>query len=563
MKQKKTKTLSSRLLSVALIITFIISTFTATAQIPNCQWGKTIGNALVSKKSVATDNFGNEYVTGFFRLPYIVLSGDTLFNKGTGTADYYVAKYNHLGNLIWARSGGGSQNDYPTGIATDSIGNIYLTGYYTSSGLILGHDTLKQPDNIFTMKYDPSGNVLWARGSVGAGLSNGIATDNAGNSYVTGIFGNPFIAFDHDTLYDGYNRIYNLFITKYTTDGTVEWVRGNKNLARHSSTQVSDIKIAVDGSLYVAGSFGGQMMVFGNDTVKKAAFSDYYIFLLKMDNSGNFTWVNGFGNFINSPYPAICHDESSNCFLSCTFSYWDMVFGTDTISGTSRDAILVKFNADGVHQWHKKTTFNCLAALFGAACDHSGNLYFTGQYSGHYLTFGSDTLAVNDSGSMFLIKYDNDGNQLWAKGGDRCNYDEALSIAIDPIDNIYLTGTFSGQQLLLDGVLMQPNDHLQPHAFLAKYSGAKTGINSTGYSRDIIVYPNPAVNKDNIIVAFPERTFTQMDIYNYLGQRLNESTILETETSKTIGMNNLAPGNYFIRLAGFNNIKTLPLVILP
>ncbi len=563
MKQKKTKTLYSSLLSVALFLSAFISTFTVSAQIPNCQWGKPAGNALVSRKSVATDNFGNEYVAGFFRLPYIVLSGDTLFNHGTGTADFYVAKYNHLGNLIWARSGGGSQNDYPAGIATDSIGNIYLTGYYTTASLVLGHDTLKQPDNIFTMKYDPNGNVVWARGSVGAGLSSGIATDKAGNSYVTGIFGNTYIAFDHDTLRDGFNRVYNIFITKYTPDGSVAWVRGNKNLGLHSSTQISEIKMAPDASIYLTGSFGGLMLVFGNDTVKKAAFSDANVFLIKMDSNGNFNWVNGFGNFDIYPAPVLCLDTSGNSFLSCNFGYWDMVFGTDSIPGTSSDAILVKYNADGVRQWARKTSFNSTAALLGAACDQAGNLYITGQFSGHDFTFASDTLAVNDTQSMFLIKYDNDGNQLWAKGGDSCNYDAAVAIAIDPNDNIYLTGTFSGQQILLDDVLMYPNDHLQPHSFLAKYSSAKTGINTIASNSDVVVYPNPATNKNNIYVAFPERTYTQIDIYNYMGQHVYESTITPSETTNTVATNKLIPGNYFIRLTGNNNIKTLALIIQP
>ncbi len=564
MKQRKSKSLSSIVLSAAILISSLTNAFYITAQTPDCQWGKTVGHGLVSNKSVATDNFGNEYVTGFFRSPFIVLGSVTLFNNGIGTEDFYLAKYDHLGNLIWARSAGGSDNDFVGGVATDSIGNIYLTGYYTSASLVLGHDTLKQQYNIFTMKYDPSGNILWARGSVGAGAeSGGITTDKYGNSYVTGIFGNSYITFDHNTLLNGYNRVFNIFITKYTTDGNVAWVRGNNNLGLNTSTQVSDIKTDADGNILLTGSFGGEMMVFGTDTVNKSPFSDVYVFLIKMDSSGNFTWVNGFGNFSNYPATVLTLDASGNSFLSCNFGRWPLVLGTDTIRGTAQDAILVKYNSAGARQWAKKTSFNSTVSIYGAACDQGGNVYMTGQFSAHDLTFGADTLAANDTQAMFLLKYDNDGNQIWAKGGDSCNFDQTYAIAIDPIDNIYLSGYFAGNTLKLDGVLMNPGDLLQPHAFLAKYSTAKAGINNTGINAEVVVYPNPATNNSNVTVKFSLQAYSHMDIYNYLGQRVYESSINSSETLLTLATNNLVPGNYFIRLCGNNNTKTIPIIILP
>ena len=562
MKQRKPNSIYYLLAGTVIFILSLPVYSNTYAQIANCQWGKSIGNATVNKNSVATDNFGNEYLCGFFSTPYIVLGSDTLFNNGTGNKDFYLAKYNHLGYLVWARSGGSNQNEFPMGVTTDSTGNIYLFGYYTSTSFVLGHDTLTQSGNTFLIKYDPGGNILWARSSVGESYPSSIATYKDGTSYVTGIYWNTFIAFGNDTINNA-SRAPNLFVTKYTTDGIVEWVRGNQTLNQNTAILSGDIKTDNNGSIYLAGSFGGQFMVFGSDTVRNQPIFTYNSFLLKMDTSGNFIWVNGLGYFSTIPTPVLCLDATSNSFLTFNSTAWELVNVTDSISGNNQDAVLVKYNTDGIRQWAKKSSLNTIAIPFGAAFDHGGNVYITGNFFTNNLTFATDTLIANDSQALFLIKYDNDGNQVWAKGGDSCNVDQATAIAIDPIDNIYLSGYFIDNTLKLDAVLMNPTDLLSPHGFLAKYSVARAGIQTNNPDVSVVIYPNPTSFSNEITVRFPGQTFTKMDIYNYLGQRVYETTIGLSETNQNIPANRLAPGQYFIRLYGNNNTKTLPLITLP
>src|SRR4051812_32704539 len=83
----------------------------------------------------------------------------------------WAARYNGTGNTIdWAYS-----------IVTDHSDNVYVTGY--STGATTGKDML-------TIKYDPSGNILWSRlyngSNNGGDYSFSIAVDNSGNVYVTG-----------------------------------------------------------------------------------------------------------------------------------------------------------------------------------------------------------------------------------------------------------------------------------------------------------------------------------------------------------------------------------------
>jgi hypothetical protein len=75
-------------------------------------------------------------------------------------------------------------------IATDNRGNSYVTGSFFQTAIFgAGEDNetvlSASGDEIFLAKYDPNGVFLWARKGAGG---SGIPTDSSGNSYVTGSF---------------------------------------------------------------------------------------------------------------------------------------------------------------------------------------------------------------------------------------------------------------------------------------------------------------------------------------------------------------------------------------
>lgn len=110
--------------------------------------------------------------------------------------------------MVWAKKGGNYSNALGLAIATDVIGNSYVTGNYRSGPLTFGSIVLNGPvsmtsvGDLFVVKYDPSGTPLWARNllsSTGA-RGSGIALDNTGNCYLTGFFEDVTLAFDNTTL---------------------------------------------------------------------------------------------------------------------------------------------------------------------------------------------------------------------------------------------------------------------------------------------------------------------------------------------------------------------------
>jgi len=153
---------------------------------------------------VATDSSGNVYVTGD---TYGGLDGNT----NAGYNDLFVVKYNSSGTKQWTKQLGTSSTDLANGVATDSSGNVYVTGY-TYGGLD-GNTNAGEYD-LFVVKYNSSGTKQWTKqlGTYGHELAYGVATDSSGNVYVAGY---TYGGLDGNT--SAGNR--DLFVVKYNSDG--------------------------------------------------------------------------------------------------------------------------------------------------------------------------------------------------------------------------------------------------------------------------------------------------------------------------------------------------------
>jgi hypothetical protein len=170
----------TRLLAVLFTITINVK-----AQAPSWVWARS-GGCVSNDYSNATctDANGNVYITGTFQGSLIIFGNDTLHNNATGTLAVFVAKYDANGNVLWARSGGGSGTDYTYGICTDANNNVFIEGYSGSSLMTFDTITLSNSSgqHVFIVKYDSLGNVQWGKNGKGAYSTGwGICSDAANN----------------------------------------------------------------------------------------------------------------------------------------------------------------------------------------------------------------------------------------------------------------------------------------------------------------------------------------------------------------------------------------------
>lgn len=163
----------------------------------NLKWGKNI-HGVGYGNNVATDLYGNVYLAGWFQTPTVIFDSDTLTNAGA--IDMFLAKYDSSGNFIWAKRAGGTLGEQGFDVSTDAIGNIYVSGNFGSPTINFGSYVLTNADSIadvFLVKYDSSGNILWAKSAGGSSLEQGkgVTADSFGNVFITGYFNSPFMVF--------------------------------------------------------------------------------------------------------------------------------------------------------------------------------------------------------------------------------------------------------------------------------------------------------------------------------------------------------------------------------
>lgn len=247
--------------------------------------------------SVSIDEMGNVLITGSFT-GNIQFGSYLLSTQGTSYYDLYLVKYDTGGNVLWASQSILSSKNSTIGsysLATDKSGNSLVTGYFEDT-VYLGADTLITPykygENAFIVKYDSMGNVLWAEQSVtpsrySSGMGNSVATDNEGNSYITGYF--------YDSLYLGSNLLinpyidyYSVFLVKYSPSGNVLWAKQSTNGSIDSYGYSNSVVTDQAGNAYITGYFQN-ILKFDGHTVYSP--SSYSVFFTKYDAGGNALWA--------------------------------------------------------------------------------------------------------------------------------------------------------------------------------------------------------------------------------------------------------------------------------
>jgi len=145
-------------------------------------------------RGTAVDSFGNAYVTGYTYSPNFPTVSPLQATHGGGSYDAFVAKLNAAGSaLVYSTYLGGGGDDRGYGIAADSFGNAYVTGY-TGSGNFPTVSPLQATHgggtyDVFVAKLNAAGSaVVYSTylGGSGDDQGNGIAVDSFGNAYVTG-----------------------------------------------------------------------------------------------------------------------------------------------------------------------------------------------------------------------------------------------------------------------------------------------------------------------------------------------------------------------------------------
>jgi hypothetical protein len=502
--------------------------------------------------STATDGSGNVYVTGYIGDPSVIFGTITLTNNGG--YDMYIVKYDASGNVLWAKSAGGSNNDCGYGIATDGSRNVYVLGDFTSPTIKFGTITLTNAasgkTDLFIVKYDPSGNVLWAKraGTIhnsGMALSHPghqIVIDGSGNVYVTGFFDTPSVMFGSTKLTNAGTTGSDMYIVRYNAnDGSVVWAKS----AGGSGNDVGQ-GIAADGSgnVYVTGQFSSSSLTFGTTKLTNAGSDD--IFIVKYDVTGNAIWAASAGGS-NSDYSnGITTDGSGDVYVTGGFMSTSITFGETTLNNTVSgkvDIFIVKYGTEGNVLWAKSTGGSANDQGMSISTNGSGNVFVTGGFLSSSITFGTTKLINKGVGcDMFIVNYNtNDGSVLWAKNAGGSSTDNGMSIASDSNGNVFVTGLYMSTSIIFGTITLNNPEGGTTNGydmFIVKYDSngnvpwAKTATIKTGKpksthagindptSNEISVYPNPTNGKVILSTTNSQSAITDISVFNMTGKEV-------------------------------------------
>lgn len=415
----------------------------------------TTSNTTNEAIDIEVDNSGNQYVAGY-------ISGGTNFGNAiatvtsTGNTDIYVSKYSSSGVLIWVKRFGGSFSDKPTDLALDANGNIVVVGQYFGQATF-GTTVLTSVSNskdIFVLKLDNLGNVIWAISQGGAGSENsyGITTDSQNNVIITGQFeGASNIAgviLTSTTDPSTNTPNFDMFVSKYSSTGIAIWVKTGQAKYEERGLAVS---CDPQNNIFLTGQFS-DTLVFSGTTINNAAFN--LGFLSKLSPSGTFLWLNKLKAGTSLPYDLEVN-STGQVYVTGDFLgtlYYETSIGNLAITNSySKKIFVLKTNNNGLPIWHRSFGSDSDLSSRSISIDTAGNTYITGYFKCNWAQFhslGGPTFNSVGFKDAYLLKLDTLGELDFVKQFGGKQNDEGQGVAILNNQTAVIAGSYTDNLII-------------------------------------------------------------------------------------------------------------------
>ncbi|MBS1515897.1 MAG: SBBP repeat-containing protein [Bacteroidetes bacterium] len=364
--------------------------------------------------------------------------------------------------------------------------------------------------------------------------------------------------------------IFFIFVHAILGQVTQEWAKSFTN-GNYFDTGYK-VRVDAQGNVYVIG-----------DSYSGSNTESYNGILLKYNNAGILQWSKVYNGPANNEdfFRDIDIDKDGNIYIA----------GAVTLSGTTKDALLLKYNSSGTLLWSQ--TYNGAATLDDYAMDMEidtlGNIYIAGGSSrgvnnndaliikynssggflwankyngsgnasdfadeikldknGNAVIMGTTTSTSSTKEDYLIIKYGPDGTEQWVQkyNGSGNNFDTPSGIVIDNSQNIFVTGSTTGAGTLTDVTTL-------------KYS-------PSGVLQWAKTYDGPAVNYDNGYAIALDSTGNVICAGASSGIGSNrDCLVLKYNTSGTLmwearynGPNNSSDALFTLSVDKFGNIYT-------
>jgi hypothetical protein len=324
---------------------------------------KTFGNSDNNHaNTVILTNTGGYAIAGWYDV------------EGLFTAEFYLIITDAAGDTLWTRTYG-EDVDMTVNLLPNGSGNEGYNLIQTQDNgfLLVGerHDIVGEKSNVFAVKLDENGELLWSRLYGGDDNDYGQAVAETD---------------DGDFVIAGYTESYgtglrDVYLLKVDSIGGIIWTR---TFGGSSLEAASDMQQTPDGGFILAGytfSYG-------------AGSSD--VFVVKTDADGIIEWQKTYGGELNDIGHSIERTEEGGYIIAGE---------TNSFGAGETDIYLIKVDEEGVVEWSKAYGGdNFEAAKSVTQSEDDG--YLMAGYSRSFGAGGED---------VYLIKTDAQGDTLWTK----------------------------------------------------------------------------------------------------------------------------------------------------
>ncbi len=449
------------------------------------EWASMIGgDGTDYMYNVTVDGEGNVFATGVFAGVVDFDPGPGITNlNSVGPQDAFVAKYSPSGELLWVRGFGGAAQDRAKGIAVDdardvdeSRYSVYVCGDFDQA---VDFDPSNPPNeadtlttagsrDLFFLKLSADdGSFQWVRRAGGSDYDdawNSMDVDKNGNVYAGGYVRGPTAAFGNITVVTGPSATASWFVTKLDASGEFVWVSKQESTEelylRGRGIAVDDAGDPADWSVVRTGSFGGTVD-FGTyensedgEPVLTASNSNQFpdLFVLKLNaQNGLVRWVRQTGNAEHAEGSDVAIDDGGNILVTGRFggiADFDPSTGTYMLpSAGATDVFLLKLDPNGFFNVAEGSFANRFGGIAedlgnGIGLDPLGNIYLTGSF-GDTANFNADPAhSVTSRGGTdaFVAKFDSYGSFIGASTAGGTGDDLGRSVVTDSRQNVYVVG---------------------------------------------------------------------------------------------------------------------------
>jgi hypothetical protein len=357
----------------------------------------------------------------------------------------------------WAKGGGANGTNKTLSVTTDPAGNVIATGIFTDTAVTFGTYHLVNAANsnadMFVVKFDTAGNVLWAKsfGGIADDIANGIITDANGNIFITGSFNDTTIAFGTFQLNNHITEpaTSDMFLAELSSNGTVV---NAFSLGGNGNDEGVALAIDATGFVCIAGDYTDTLPLNATDTLINYTPGSPDIMLLKVNTTNQtVVWAkSGNGGFYDKPF-SITVDAQKNIYMTgVSNSDWLSFSPLLYAGGGNQEAFTVKYNTNGVPQWVKGVSGSLDEQGTGIISDGKGNVVVCGYTRSATVYFDTTLVANHGDYDMFIVKYDTAGNRLWSKVLGSTGNDRAYALAADTGGSFVMGGVFDSPLLILD-----------------------------------------------------------------------------------------------------------------